>query len=574
MKENEISSGNPLFTLHKLPFFSPEKCNEIIKKACDANSWSRDGWGRYPTSDIPVGDIKNLDISKEIREISIQCANAYKLNGSIGVYDLFVVKYDADGQSSLDMHRDGSVLSFISLLSDPSDFEGGGTYYEYYDETVKPGKGDIVFHCGKMRHRGNKITSGKRFILIGFFNVVSESIRNVVTEKSSEKNGLCTSVSDRRAIDYIYKHKTLKDIKVYIKIINILERSDKLINTMKMIDKLDIPPTWKINTQVVLGDRVENHTAYPNWKTDELCSFMKKKSTNKYWNREVTKGEIGCTISHLSAINSCNLIDDEYLLILEDDVVFYSDLLYRIDHCLRGDHVWDILDLGSGVFQSKEKITEFIYKHGCKWNSECILYNKDAIRKLRNVDINNRIIPYDDFLQCLLGHHPREDIKDLFNDIEKLYSVIPYEEMAWQDGNGISDTTCHETGCNNTYSTVFKKLDYDTCENTYWAFNNITDDGVYNMSILTNRANISAWNFQINSLNLGGVNVNTGTWKLYITDTIKLVTVYLKTDNSSITFRWNNKTVNLIKTVLIFPSYLEVNIVNCDVYFANGSFFY
>ena len=94
------------------------------------------------------------------------------------------------------------------------------------------------------------------------------------------------------------------------------------------------------------------------------------------------------------------------------------------------------------------------------------------------------------------------------------------------------------------------------------------------MSILTNNANISSWNFQINSLNLGGFNINTDTWKLYITDTIKLVTVYLKTENSSITFRWNNITVDLIETVVIFPSYLEVNIVNCDVYFANGSSFY
>jgi len=574
--KDEISPGNPLSKLYKLHFFSPEKCDEIIKKACDANSWTSNRHSNYPTTDIPLGDIKNLDIYKEIDEISSLCMNAYKLTGTIKAFDLFVVKYDTDGQSSLNIHRDSSVLSFVCLLSDPEDFEGGGTYYEHYDKTVKPGKGDVLFHCGKIRHGGNKITSGKRFILIGFFDVVSESIRDGVAEEKTGTKELSNSVSDKRAIDYAYKHKTLKDIRVYIKIINILERSDKLINIMKIIDKLDIPPTWIINTQVVLADRGKNHTAYPKWKTDERCSFLSKDKTDKYWNREVTKGEIGCTISHLSAINSCNLIDGEYLLILEDDAVFYSDLLYRIDHCLRGDHVWDILDLGSTQCWNDEptKISEFIFKHGYKWNAECILYNKDAIRKLRGVDINNRVIPYDEFLPCVLGHNPREDIKDLFNDIEKLYSVIPYEEMAWQDGNGISDTVGDETGCNNTYSTVFKKLDYDACENNHWKFKNITDDSVYNMSILTNNANISSWNFQINSLNLGGFNINTDTWKLYITDTIKLVTVYLKTENSSITFRWNNITVDLIETVVIFPSYLEVNIVNCDVYFANGSSFY
>ena len=104
--------------------------------------------------------------------------------------------------------------------------------------------------------------------------------------------------------------------------------------------------------------------------------------------------------------------------------------------------MWDILDLGSTQCWNEEptKISEFIYKHGYKYNAECILYNENAIRKLKNIDINNRIIAYDEFLPCVLGLHPRDDLKDLFNDIERLYSVLPCEVMAWQEANGISDT--------------------------------------------------------------------------------------------------------------------------------------
>ena len=100
----------------------------------------------------------------------------------------------------------------------------------------------------------------------------------------------------------------------------------------------------------------------------------------------------------------------------EDDADVYSDLLYRINHCLRGDHVWDISDLGSRQSWNEEptKTSECIYKHGYKWSTECILYNKNAIRKLKNIDIDNRMIAYDEFLPCVLGHHPREDIKDVF----------------------------------------------------------------------------------------------------------------------------------------------------------------
>ena len=71
----------------------------------------------------------------------------------------------------------------------------------------------------------------------------------------------------------------------------------------------------------------------------------------------------------------------------EDDADVYSDLLYRINHCLRGDHVWDISDLGSRQSWNEEptKTSECIYKHGYKWSTECILYNKNAIRKLKNI---------------------------------------------------------------------------------------------------------------------------------------------------------------------------------------------
>ena len=78
---------------------------------------------------------------------------------------------------------------------------------------------------------------------------------------------------------------------------------------MRRINNLDIPHTWKINTQVIVADKGRNHTAYSKWKTEvNLKSHSKARledHTAYYWNREITTGEIGCTISHLSAINSC-----------------------------------------------------------------------------------------------------------------------------------------------------------------------------------------------------------------------------------------------------------------------------
>ena len=44
--------------------------------------------------------------------------------------DVFVVKYDQRGQRELAVHRDNGLLTFSLLLSDPTDFEGGGTLFE------------------------------------------------------------------------------------------------------------------------------------------------------------------------------------------------------------------------------------------------------------------------------------------------------------------------------------------------------------------------------------------------------------------------------------------------------------
>ena len=170
--------NNPLKFIYNFPFLSSERCDEIITKANLMDNWSKNRHKHYPTTDIPLQNIDNLDLRQEIENICKIAMREYKLTGVVNPFDLFVVKYSANGQSFLDIHRDTSELSFIILLSDPSDFEGGGTFYEVYNKTFKHKKGEILFHCGKLRHSGLKITKGTRYILIGFLAVESPLLRN------------------------------------------------------------------------------------------------------------------------------------------------------------------------------------------------------------------------------------------------------------------------------------------------------------------------------------------------------------------------------------------------------------
>ena len=90
-----------------------------------------------------------------------------------------IFQYDTSKKErqKLDMHTDKSEWTFLIALSDCSgvDYEGGGTYFECIDSTVHLQKGQALIFPGKLRHRGQKIISGTRFLLVGFLVEKKES---------------------------------------------------------------------------------------------------------------------------------------------------------------------------------------------------------------------------------------------------------------------------------------------------------------------------------------------------------------------------------------------------------------
>mmetsp|Transcript_23735 Transcript_23735/g.35023 ORF Transcript_23735/g.35023 Transcript_23735/m.35023 type:complete len:269 (-) Transcript_23735:371-1177(-) len=83
-----------------------------------------------------------------------------------------MVKYDVTKKErqKLDMHTDKSEWTFLIACSEGNgvDYEGGGTYFEAIDSTVHLQMGHMLIFPGKLRHRGQKITKGLRFLLVGF----------------------------------------------------------------------------------------------------------------------------------------------------------------------------------------------------------------------------------------------------------------------------------------------------------------------------------------------------------------------------------------------------------------------
>jgi len=176
------------YTLPKI--WTLEECNFVLNALKDAVSKRESGWttdrhAAYATTDVPCSEVAEIDawvresLSKRVfSKLSARHGWPYSENEghfahSQGLYfrDLFFVKYSVDGQAGLSLHRDGSIVSFNILLNKATDFEGGGTYVEADDRAYQIEQGDCFVHSGKLRHGGQPITKGERFILVAFVDL-------------------------------------------------------------------------------------------------------------------------------------------------------------------------------------------------------------------------------------------------------------------------------------------------------------------------------------------------------------------------------------------------------------------
>lgn len=178
IKENTIKYNRFFQRFIYNRFYNSDICNWIIyeseKYASNNGGWTTKRHINYPTTDIPVHLINS--ISTFIFQSSINICNfikeSYQIPNEMGldIQDLFIVKYEHDKQNFLEPHKDGSFISFNILLTNPSDFEGGGTEFE--DGLItKNMQGDLFIHSSLITHSGIPITKGKRYLLVGFINL-------------------------------------------------------------------------------------------------------------------------------------------------------------------------------------------------------------------------------------------------------------------------------------------------------------------------------------------------------------------------------------------------------------------
>jgi glycosyl transferase family 25 len=134
-------------------------------------------------------------------------------------------------------------------------------------------------------------------------------------------------------------------------------------NTKKFIIPINniFPNIYYIN----LKSRTDRYVHVTNELTKYSISAKRfnaiKPRSSKHHN--INRGQLGCLLSHKEIILEANNKKYNYILILEDDIIFQSKSLYRFhEYWLNLPNDWDMLYLSGNNFMGLKKINDHIFK--------------------------------------------------------------------------------------------------------------------------------------------------------------------------------------------------------------------
>ncbi len=170
-----------------------------------------------------------------------------------------------------------------------------------------------------------------------------------------------------------------------------------------------------------------NYYIYPavnGWDIDFKCDYKfsnadwwKIDSDNLFWNREVTPGETGCTLSHYNIIKAAYDEGFENVLILEEDInpsgkFPTQDILDEVPaDC-------SILYLDRNIMCSPDeetKITDNVTKVGYSYNTHAYIITRKGMRQILNSNILDNIIATDELFSAINGTSNRKDAVEKLN---------------------------------------------------------------------------------------------------------------------------------------------------------------
>ena len=178
--------NNCLYNIHKFQIFNKDEANAIVNEIYQIKLKEDFHWDFYPHErpsmllidnrisenynpkrQTVYSDLYKKYFQKTMKNNFIKIIQKFYFD-DITTCDYnvaFIANYMAEGAKNLGLHRDVTLLSCIIQLNDEEKYDGGGTYFQALDKTLKLKQGEMLLFSGKILHSGKEITRGNRIIL-------------------------------------------------------------------------------------------------------------------------------------------------------------------------------------------------------------------------------------------------------------------------------------------------------------------------------------------------------------------------------------------------------------------------
>ena len=200
----------------------------------------------------------------------------------------------------------------------------------------------------------------------------------------------------------------------------IISLSSEAENASKLIEKF--ANSGITSKSVVVFDATNGYTNYLMPEVT-VSSSWKIESDNKWWNRDVTPGEVGCAVSHWRVWKDAHKNGYKRILILEEDFT----VLRKFDRAqiAKCGENWTLFFLGHCFIRPPRRdVTENIVEPDFTYNAHAYMLSDVGCKLLLDQNFDQSIIPVDEFLSATFCDHPRGDLQKI-NQTSKALALVP-----------------------------------------------------------------------------------------------------------------------------------------------------
>lgn len=173
--------------IYRFALFTPEFCKLLIAEAEHAAAWVTEEETFESVNILGIQEIDDPETTVHfhempgLEEVFYQIVDRHLQPLMETLWTTFtlqkkdrpyILKYEPTVVNKMNLHYDNETIALVITLSQPEDYEGGGTYFPRWKySTGKPQAGEAIIYPGGVSHEhmGLETTAGKRYLCLCAF---------------------------------------------------------------------------------------------------------------------------------------------------------------------------------------------------------------------------------------------------------------------------------------------------------------------------------------------------------------------------------------------------------------------